>query len=115
MQPTQQQYLSDWHDSFVNYINQILTFVEALLVSPQALESDKEALNTIKVMLHGEDIRDVERDLSDGVIKQSTLDKIEKINKDLVDMAFEHLQTDIIVKQFLKQLTYLQIDRNKRD
>ncbi|MBO4634647.1 MAG: hypothetical protein J5669_04685 [Bacteroidales bacterium] len=42
------------------------------------------------------------------------LDKIEKLNKDLVDMAIEHLTTDVVVKEFLKQLTYYQIEQNKR-
>lgn len=42
------------------------------------------------------------------------LDKIKKLNKDLVDMAIEHLTTDAVVKEFLKKLTYYQIEQNKR-
>ena len=47
IQLAQQQYISEWHDNFVNYIG--------------------------------------------------GLDKIEKLNKDLVDMAIEHLSTDAVV------------------
>ena len=42
------------------------------------------------------------------------LDKIEKMNKDLVDMAIAHLTTGAVDKEFLKKLTYYQIEQNKR-
>ena len=41
------------------------------------------------------------------------LDKIEKLNKDLADMAIAHLSIDALVKEFLKKLTYYQIELNK--
>lgn len=37
-----------------------------------------------------------------------------ELNKDLVDMAIAHLTTDTVVKEFLKKLTYYQIEQNKR-
>ena len=42
------------------------------------------------------------------------LDKIEKLNKDLVDVAVEHLQTNAIVKEFWKQLAHIKIERDKQ-
>ena len=37
-----------------------------------------------------------------------------RLIKDLVDMAIEHLSTDAVVKEFLKKLSYYQIEQNKR-
>lgn len=38
---------------------------------------------------------------------------MEKLYKDLVDEAIEHLRTDVIVKEFWKQLSYLKIEQDK--
>ena len=58
--------------------------------------------------------KEIERSLAEAVVRQEVLDKIEKLNKDLVDTAVAHLTTDAIVKEFLKKLTYYQIEQNKR-
>ncbi len=39
-------------------------------------EEDKRDLDGIKLILNGRDTVDVERDLADGVVSKSTLDKI---------------------------------------
>lgn len=83
---TQQEYLSNWHDSFVNYVNQILATIASVEMSSQATEEDKRGFEMVKVLFKGKDVQDVERDLSEGVVRQSTLDKIEKLNKDLGDI-----------------------------
>jgi len=83
---TQQQYLSNWHDSFVNYVNQILATIASVEMSSQATEEDKRGFEMVKALFKGKDVQDVERDLSEGVVRQSTLDKIEKLNKDLGDI-----------------------------
>lgn len=83
---TQQQYLTNWHDSFVNYVNQILATIASLEMLSQATEEDKRGFEMVKVLFRGMDVQDVERDLAEGVVRQSTLDKIEKLNKDLGDI-----------------------------
>ena len=83
---TQQQYLSNWHDSFVNYASQILATIASVEMSSQAMEEDKRGFEMVKALFKGKDVQDVERDLSEGVVRQSTLDKIEKLNKDLGDI-----------------------------
>ena len=114
MTPSQQQYISEWHDDFVNFIGGLLGFVEVLIVLPEATDEDKRALDQIKLMLKGKDAKEIEQTLASGIVKQDTLDKIEKLNKDLVDMAIKHLATDAVVKEFLKKLSYFQIEQNKR-
>ena len=52
--------------------------------------------------------------MAEADVKQDVLDKIEKLNKDLEDMAIAHLTTDAVVKEFLKKLTYYQIEQNMR-
>ena len=91
IQIAQRQYIANWHDSFVNYIRNLLCVVTTLMASPDAREEDKRGLDSIKLILNGQDAEDVERDLASGVVKRSTLDKIEKLNKDLADTCLEHI------------------------
>lgn len=110
----QQQYISIWHDNFVKYINSLLGAIAGLLTRPDATSEDKEALEAIKMMLTGKDASDVENDLALGIVKQSTLDKIEKIDKDIVDTCLEHIPMKPLVREFWKQFLHIQIDQNKR-
>ena len=65
-------------------------------------------------MLHTKDVQDVEKELAEGKISKSTLDKIEKLNKGIADVAVEQLKTDAVVKEFLKRLTHLKIEQDKK-
>lgn len=114
IQPAQQQYISAWHDNFVNYIKGLLTLVVAMESHPSATDEDKKAFHQLKLLLHCGEAMEIERSLAEADVKHDVLDKIEKLNKDLVDMAIEHLTTDAVVKEFLKRLTYYQIEQNKR-
>ena len=110
---TQQQYLSNWHDSFVNYVNQILATIASVEMSSQATDEDKRGFEMVKVLFRGKYVQDVERDLAEGVVRQSTLDKIEKLNKDMGDIVIDHLDASPVWKQFLKQLYHLKVDNDK--
>ncbi len=110
---TQQQYLSNWHDSFVNYVNQILTTIASAELSSQVTEEDKRGFEMVKVLFRGTDIRDVERDLAEGVVRQSMLDKIEKIDKEFADILVDHVDTIPLRKQLLKQLLHRIVENNK--
>ena len=107
MNNTQQQYISNWHDSFVSYIKQYEALIAALIALREATDEDKQVLDKVKLMLHGKDAQDVEKDLAEETVSKSTLDKIEKLNKDIADVAVEQLKTDAVVKEFLKRLTHL--------
>ena len=111
----QQQYIAEWHDNFVRYINGLFGYMETLIILPQATDEDKRVLNQIKMVLCGKDAKEIEQDLAAGVIKQETIDKIEKLDKDLTDMAVEHLTAAPLVKEFLRRLIDCQIERNKQD
>ena len=110
---SQQQYIANWHDSFVDYIGSLLGVVAGLMALPEATEEDKKGLERIKLILNGRDAADVERDLAAGVVRKSTLDKIEKLNKDLADTCLEHIQMNPLVREFWKQMAHIKIERDK--
>lgn len=114
IQLLQQQYISEWHDNFVNYVGGLMSLVGAMENHPSATDEDKKGLSQIKMLLHGREALEIERSLAEADVKKDVLNKIEKLNKDLVDMAIEHLTTDVVVKEFLKSLSYYQIEQNKR-
>ena len=114
MQTVQQQYIANWHDSFVGFIRQYEALIASLIALPEASDEDKQVLDKVKLMLHGKDVQDVEKDLTEGTISKKTLDKIEKLNKDIADVAVEQLKTDAVVKEFLKRLTHLKIEQDKK-
>ncbi len=109
----QQQYIANWHDSFVDYIGSLLGVVAGLIARQEATEEDKKGLDIIKLILNGRDAGDVERDLAAGVVRKSTLDKIEKLNKDLVDTCLEHIQMNLLVREFWKQMAHIKIESDK--
>ena len=115
MTPTipQHQYINNWHNSFVNYICSLFGLVAGLMSRPEATEEDKRALAEINLILNGQDVADVEQDLAAGVVKKSTLDKIEKLNKDLTDTCFEHIQMNPLAREFWKQVAHLKIACDK--
>ena len=55
----------------------------------------------------------MERDLAAGVVRKSTLDKIEKLDKDLADTCFEHIQMNPLVREFWKQMAHIKIEHDK--
>ena len=107
------QYITNWHDSFVDYIGSLLGVVAGLMARPEATEEDKRGLEVIRLILNGRDVVDVERDLADGVVRKSTLDKIEKLNKDLADTCLEHIQMNPLVREFWKQMAHIKIEKDK--
>ena len=109
----QQQYISEWHDNFANHISGLLSFVETLLIQPNVTDKDKQALDEIKMILNGKDAKDIEQTLAKGIVKQDTLDKIEKLYKDLTDKAIEKMTVSPLAKEFLKKLSYSQIEQDK--
>lgn len=114
IQIAQQQYISEWHDSFVKYVGGLLGIVEVMMNHPFATDVDRRGLDQIKLLLHGREVLEIERSLAEADVKQDVLDKIEMLNKDLVNMAIEHLSTGVVVKEFLKNLNYSQIEQNRR-
>ena len=110
---TQSQYIANWHNNFVNYVNQMLAAVAALEMHPQATNADKQGFDALKLLLNGKDVQEVESDLAIGVVSQATLDKIEKLNKDLGDIAIDHIDTHPLWKQFLKQLYDMKVESDK--
>ncbi len=113
----QQQYLAQWHDNFVEYIRQLLSFVEGYMLLPQATEDNKIELQKVRAILTGKDVEGIEKNLADGsksgVLKKGTIDKIVKLDKDLVDFALERISIDKFWKEFLKHLSKIQREKAK--
>ncbi len=109
----QQRYFSNWHDTFVNYVNHMLSVVATLEIQPQATDTDKQGFDALKLMLNSKDVQDVENDLANGVVSHATLEKIDKLNKDLGDIAIDHLDANPLWKQFLKQLYSMKVENDK--
>ena len=114
IQLLQRNYISEWHDSFVNYIGGLLAIVEVMSNHPCATDEDKKGFDQIKMLLHGREALEIERRLASADVKYDILNNIEKLNNDLVDMAIEHLTTVAAVKEFMKKMSYYQIEQNKR-
>ena len=87
--------------------------VAGLMARPEATEEDKRGLDGIRLILNGRDVVDVERDLAAGVVRKSTLDKIEKLNKDLADTCLEHIQMKPLVRVFWKQMVHIKIEKDR--
>lgn len=66
-------------------------------------------------LLHSKEAKEIEQSLAMGIVKQDTLNKIEKLDKDLIDYAVDHMTAAPLAKEFLKKLTYCQIEKNKKD
>lgn len=108
----QHQYITNWHNGFVNYFQSLLSVVTGLMACAEATEKDKKGLDAIKLILNGRDVADVERDLAAGMVKRTTLDKIEKLNKDLADACLEQIQMNPLVREFWKQMVHIKIEHD---
>lgn len=113
----QQQYLSQWHDNFVEYIRKLMDFVDGYMLLPQATEDNEIELEKVRAILTGKEVEEIENNLIDGaksgVLKKGTLEKIVKLDKDLVDFALERISIDNFWKEFLKQLSKIQREKAK--
>ena len=70
---TQQQYLANWHDSFVAYISGMKSIIGSLMVSPLATDNDKRGLTLCKSILESKDAKDVEDSLAKGVVSKELI------------------------------------------
>ena len=100
----QQQYLAYLHDNFVAFVDRLVAFVDSYMSLPQATKNDKTELARFKVLLRGKDVGEIENNLADGVksgvLKKGTIEKIERLDKELVDFIFEHISTNSFWKEF---------------
>lgn len=109
----QSRYIASWHDSFVNWVKGVLDIIEVLSSMPKVTDEDKQALAKCKTIMSGDVVGAIEESLSSGVVTDDILDKIENLNKNLVDTIVERIKTDELVKDFLKRLCCLIIEREK--
>lgn len=112
---THQQYISNLHDSFVNFINRMFSLADGFVNMPQVTDYDKQELDKVKLLLKSKDAESIEKELTYKNFSSSTLDKVEKLYKDLADFALEHIHENEIWKMFIKQLCYSSIEMGKKD
>lgn len=110
----QEKYIQAWHDSFVRYITDLRRVIEGLMLLPATTEADRRGLSLCASILYDKIVSEVERELSERSISSVLLDRIEKLEKDLIDVAVEIIQTDAIFKELLKRMAYLRIEQDKQ-
>lgn len=109
----QAQYIDNWHKSFVNFRNSLLSTIMGLETLPQATDEDRKCLELLKFTLLGSDVQKIEKDLAAGNVKKSTIDKIAKLNQQLADICLEHIQMSPLAREFWKQMARLKIESDK--
>lgn len=105
MNNTKEQYLKSWHDNFVSFISTCQAEVTVLLANPLIGEHERYYLFKYQEKLTSRDVQDIEVDLREGTIKVSTIAKLDKLNDDLVDIAWDHLFDSQIIRDTLKSLS----------
>ena len=109
----QSQYLKNWHDSFVSWVNGVLGIIDVLSNVQEVTDDDKQALAQCRIIMSGHDVAKVEESLSRGVVTDDVLNKIENLNKKLVDIIVERVKSNDLLKKLLKRLCYLIIEQDK--
>ena len=109
-----QQYIAEWHDDFVDLIERLQKTVAFFMQLPQVTEEDKRGFVHVSIILAGKDVCDVEQNLAEGNVNDSTIDKIGKIYKDLNDVALDHMSLDSKMRELWKQIFHLVIDYDKQ-
>lgn len=112
--PIQAQYIENYHQNFVAYVKQLKGVITTLSLMPEATEEDKRAMASLLLMLETKEVQEIEESLSKGNVSKDVLDKVSKLFKTLVDAAVECIHTDVLSKEFLKQLTYLKIEQDRK-
>ena len=107
------RYIASWHDSFVNWVKGVLDIIDILSTMPKVTDEDMLAFAKCKTIMSGDEVDAIEEGLSSGIVTDDILDRIENLNKKLVDTIVERIKTDELVKDFLKRLYYLIIEREK--
>ena len=112
--PIQAQYIKNWHDGFVAYVQQWRIVIAGLMMMAEATEEDKRGLEQCLQILADKESQEIERLLGEGIVNKVLLDMLEKLNKELVDVAVEHLQTNVLIKEFWKRIAYMKIEQEKK-
>lgn len=112
---THQQYISNLHDSFVNFINRMFSLADGFVNMPQVTDYDKREFDKVKLMLKSKDAESIEKELTIEHFSSGTLDRMEKFYKDLTDFGLEHISENMIWKMFIKQLCYSNIENGKKE
>lgn len=56
-----QQYLANWHDSFVNGVTQMQNLIANILIMPNVTAEDKQGLEFCRLILDGKDVQYIEK------------------------------------------------------
>ena len=114
MTSIQRQYLANRYDAFVDYVGKIISLADTMMLMDNVTDNDKRNLELFKTIMHRKDVQDVKNDLANARIKKSTLDKTEKLDKDIVGFTVEHMSVSPLFQHILKQVSYYQIEYNKQ-
>lgn len=101
---TKNDYITSWHDLFVQNVNCALGFIAGKMVSKDLSLECREKLSIAKAFLEGKDVCDVERDLAHLTINDETFEKTERIYIEIIDFFIDMTIKDEETKQVMKNL-----------
>jgi len=58
----------------------MLSAIATFEATPTIVEDDKKGLEELSLVLLGPDVQEIDKDLADGNVKKSTIEKIVKLN-----------------------------------
>jgi len=101
---TRQEYIAQWYSFLTNYVSSTLGIIAGQM-NQQGIEMEwKERLGTLKFLLEGKDVSDVNADLAQGMVTDDTLDKTEKIYAEIDSFLVEISVKGDAEKETLKEL-----------
>lgn len=110
---TQSQYLAAWHDSFVQYIDALLSTILALEGLPEATEEDRRGLGEIKQELISPDINKIKANLASGIVNKGTIDGIAELNEKIMNICIDHMRMSPLWQSFWKKMAHMRVEQDK--
>lgn len=101
---TRQEYIAHWNVLLTNYVSTTLGIIAGRLCQLGIEVEWKERLECLKLLLEGKDVRDVKADLTQGIVKDETLDKTEKIYAEIDGFLIEISVKEDAEKECLKEI-----------
>lgn len=109
----QSQYLAAWHDSFVEYIDALLSTILALEGLPEATEEDRRGLGEIKQELISPDVNEIKANLASGIVNKGTIDGIAELNEKILNICIDHMRMSPLVQLFWKKMAHMRVEQDK--
>ena len=106
-------YILQWQTDFDRHVSWAWNYAGAVLNNPKATPDDKKCFTSVLSILSSNEVVEIKRDLAEAEITLDTFDKIEKLNKDLLDAAIDDINVTEQAKCFFKGITHTWVSMAK--